>query len=112
MCNVDEADVVKLTEDGRFHRRDVGIAESKVACEGDNWAMPLRRARLATVSHESQNTFGRRDMQLCIDAAARAVGCGAMNRVKQSVGLERMIQQQVVDRGITDERVLSALRAV
>ena len=35
-----------------------------------------------------------------------------MNKVKQSPGLERMIQQQVVDRGITDERVLEALRAV
>jgi protein-L-isoaspartate(D-aspartate) O-methyltransferase len=35
-----------------------------------------------------------------------------MNQVKKSVGLERMIQQQVVDRGITDERVLDALRAV
>jgi protein-L-isoaspartate(D-aspartate) O-methyltransferase len=35
-----------------------------------------------------------------------------MNKVKQSLGLERMIQQQVVDRGITDERVLEALRAV
>jgi protein-L-isoaspartate(D-aspartate) O-methyltransferase len=35
-----------------------------------------------------------------------------MNKVKQSVGLERMIQQQVVDRGITDARVLDALRAV
>jgi hypothetical protein len=34
-----------------------------------------------------------------------------MNKVKQSPGLERMIQQQVVDRGITDERVLEALRA-
>jgi protein-L-isoaspartate(D-aspartate) O-methyltransferase len=35
-----------------------------------------------------------------------------MNKVQQSVGLERMIQQQVVERGITDERVLSALRSV
>jgi protein-L-isoaspartate(D-aspartate) O-methyltransferase len=35
-----------------------------------------------------------------------------MNKMKQSGGLERMIQQQVVDRGITDQRVLDALRAV
>src|SRR5215207_8508415 len=50
--------------------------------------------------------------QCSVDSGVRAVGCCSMNKVKQSPGLERMIQQQVVDRGITDERVLGALRAV
>ncbi|HZN67248.1 MAG TPA: protein-L-isoaspartate(D-aspartate) O-methyltransferase [Tepidisphaeraceae bacterium] len=35
-----------------------------------------------------------------------------MQQVKEMSSLERMIQQQVIDRGIRDERVLSALRAV
>jgi protein-L-isoaspartate(D-aspartate) O-methyltransferase len=35
-----------------------------------------------------------------------------MQQVKETTSLERMIQQQVIDRGIRDERVLSALRAV
>jgi len=35
-----------------------------------------------------------------------------MNKVVRPTGLERMIRQQVIDRGITDERVLTALRAV
>src|SRR5438105_13016622 len=35
-----------------------------------------------------------------------------MNKVVQPTGLERMIRQQVIDRGITDERVLGALRAI
>ena len=35
-----------------------------------------------------------------------------MQQVKETSSLERMIQQQVIDRGIRDERVLSALRAV
>src|SRR3954463_14551731 len=35
-----------------------------------------------------------------------------MNKVVQSTGLERMIRQQVIDRGITDEKVIAALRAV
>jgi len=35
-----------------------------------------------------------------------------MNKVQPSMGLERMIQQQVIDRGITDDRVIHALRSV
>jgi protein-L-isoaspartate(D-aspartate) O-methyltransferase len=35
-----------------------------------------------------------------------------MKEVKESVRLEQMIQQQVVERGITDARVLASLRAV
>jgi protein-L-isoaspartate(D-aspartate) O-methyltransferase len=35
-----------------------------------------------------------------------------MNQLQEQSPLERMIQQQVVDRGIRDERILSALRAV
>src|SRR5881398_680421 len=35
-----------------------------------------------------------------------------MNKVIRPTGLERMIRQQEIDRGITDERVLAALRAV
>jgi protein-L-isoaspartate(D-aspartate) O-methyltransferase len=35
-----------------------------------------------------------------------------MKEVKESVRLEQMIQQQVIERGITDPRVLDALRAV
>ena len=35
-----------------------------------------------------------------------------MKEVKESVRLEQMIQQQVVERGINDPRVLAALRAV
>jgi len=35
-----------------------------------------------------------------------------MQQVKEMSSLERMIQQQVIDRGIRDERVLNALRAV
>src|SRR4051794_41420289 len=38
----------------------------------------------------------------------------SMNKVAESSSsrLERMIRQQVIDRGITDERVIGALRAV
>src|SRR5436190_2628723 len=35
-----------------------------------------------------------------------------MKEVKESVRLEQMIQQQVIERGITDLRVLEALRAI
>ena len=35
-----------------------------------------------------------------------------MNQLQEQSPLECMIQQQVVDRGIRDERILSALRAV
>ncbi|HEX8521776.1 MAG TPA: protein-L-isoaspartate(D-aspartate) O-methyltransferase [Tepidisphaeraceae bacterium] len=35
-----------------------------------------------------------------------------MNEVAEKSKLERMIQQQVIERGITDERVINALRAV
>jgi protein-L-isoaspartate(D-aspartate) O-methyltransferase len=35
-----------------------------------------------------------------------------MSKLKQSTGLERMIQQQVIERGITDARVIDALRSV
>src|SRR5215212_3159950 len=35
-----------------------------------------------------------------------------MNKVVETTQLERMIQQQVIERGITDERVIAALRSV
>ena len=35
-----------------------------------------------------------------------------MNKVAESIRLEQMIRQQVIERGITDPRVLEALRAV
>jgi protein-L-isoaspartate(D-aspartate) O-methyltransferase len=35
-----------------------------------------------------------------------------MNELKEMSAMERMIRQQVVERGITDERVIAALRAV
>jgi len=35
-----------------------------------------------------------------------------MNQLENSSSMERMIRQQMVERGITDERVLSAVRAV
>lgn len=35
-----------------------------------------------------------------------------MNQVKEMTPLEQMIRQQVIERGITDERVIAAMRAV
>src|SRR5688500_20265109 len=40
------------------------------------------------------------------------VGMAAMYRTKNSSLLERMIQQQMIDRGIREERLLAAMRSV
>src|SRR4051812_3124188 len=68
----------------------------------------MGRSRIS--SNEIKPPVWRRSMWL-VDRTPRD-NRSSMKEVKESVRLEQMIRQQVVARGITEPRVLQALRAV
>jgi protein-L-isoaspartate(D-aspartate) O-methyltransferase len=111
MRHINDANVAVCRQQNRFHRGDVEVCGLEIRREGHDGSISRHNWQVRDDRPNNQRKFGRCGLRSQAFPQPIAYNT-AVKQLTELNPLERMIQQQVVERGIRDDALLTALRAI